>query len=109
METPLYALLTLADSAVVGADPTSAASALDGVTASGVTAAAAAALKSGMSVGAVGNISEVSVGGGGGGCVLLVVAPFYVLFLVNFRRTRCLFVADVRGVEVLLLLSLVFV
>lgn len=60
METPLYALLTLAESAAVGADPASAASALDGVTASAVKAAAAAAVKSGMSVAAVGNISEVS-------------------------------------------------
>lgn len=79
METPLYALLTLADSAIVGADPASAASALDGVTASAVKAAAAAALKSGISVAAVGSISEVSVrsrwlgGGGGYVCVCRVV------------------------------------
>lgn len=59
MEKPLYALLSLADSASVGTDPAKAATALDGVTAAAVKKAAAAAIKSGMSMASVGNISEV--------------------------------------------------
>ncbi|CAM9616403.1 unnamed protein product [Ectocarpus sp. 12 AP-2014] len=59
MEKPLYALLALADSASVGTDPAKAATALDGVTAAAVKKAAAAAIKSGMSMASVGNISEV--------------------------------------------------
>eukprot|EP00903_Cladosiphon_okamuranus_P013215 g12326.t1 len=59
MEKPLYALLALADSASVGADPAKAAAALDGVSVAAVKKAATAALKSGMSVAAVGNIAEV--------------------------------------------------
>ena len=59
LEKPLHALLALADSASVGADPAKAAAALDGVTAAAVKKAAAAALKSGMSMASVGNIAEV--------------------------------------------------
>lgn len=59
MEKPLYALLALADSASVGADPAKAASALDGVQPADVKKAATAALKSGLSMAVVGNISEV--------------------------------------------------
>ena len=61
MEKPLYALLALADSASVGADPAKAAAALDGVSTAAVKKAAAAALKSGMSMASVGNIAEVRV------------------------------------------------
>lgn len=63
MEKPLYALLALADSASVGADPAKAAAALDGVSAADVKKAAATALKSGISVASVGNIAEVRVCG----------------------------------------------
>eukprot|EP00904_Undaria_pinnatifida_P000474 jgi/Undpi1/10427/HiC_scaffold_29.g12877.m1 len=59
MEKPIDALLALADSASVGADPAACVSALDSVTVQGVKAAASAAFQSGMSMAAVGNISEV--------------------------------------------------
>lgn len=60
MEKPLYALLTLAEAASTGSDPTKVATALDGVSASDVKKAAAAAMKSSISVAAVGNVAEVT-------------------------------------------------
>ena len=59
MEKPLYAMLTLANATTVGADPVSADTVLEGVTAEAVKEAGMAAVKSELSVGAVGNISEV--------------------------------------------------
>ncbi|CAM9816496.1 unnamed protein product [Ascophyllum nodosum] len=59
MEKPLYAMLTLANATTVGADPVSADTVLEGVTAEAVKEAGMAAVKSELSVGAVGNISEI--------------------------------------------------
>lgn len=104
LEKPLHALLTLADSASVGADPAKAAAALDGVTAAAVKKAAAEALKSGMSMASVGNITEVRVcvcareRSSGGWCC------FSLSFSCPPRASLCFFSALLLGGDALLLL-----